>query len=153
VKVTVWDIGIDDPDSQKYIPKPLTGNPYYIIQAHMNPPDAFEGKLYWTWQDPSPTNTGDAPVVYFQQVGVWDFNSGTQPYSIPDTSGIVKCQFNLCNGAGDDGKVKVSTEPSGYGESAISDSIIEYGIVSLKICQPDGIEYLELPWEQVLLRA
>ena len=131
-KLTVYNIKFNDPIETRYIPKPETGNPYYIVEAQINPPDAFGGRLYWSWQDPSPQNTGNAPIFYFQQVDGWDFHSQTEPYSIPDHSGKVRCQFNLYDGAGDDGVVKVSTLPGGWGESAISGKIMVAG-TDLKI--------------------
>jgi len=145
--ITVFDIDIDDPDSQKYIPKPLTGDPYYIIQAHMNPPDAFEGKLYWTWQDPSPTNSGDEPDSYFQQTGSWNFTGGSNPYSETNSDGEIRVQFNLCNGSGDDGKVKGSSESGGQGESDISAKItvvgLDIGFKNTKMNDSKKMEHLD----------
>ena len=42
MKVTVWDIGIDDPAHGSHIYIPKASAPSYIIQAHMNPPNAFD---------------------------------------------------------------------------------------------------------------
>jgi len=135
-KITVWNIKFNDPVITQYIPRPETGNPYYIVEAQMNPPDAFDGKLYWTWQDPSPSNTGQNPQGgFFQQYiengYIWNLNISdpNHPYSIPHPqTGVVKCKFYLPNGAGDDGKVVVSTQPNGKGEKAISGIITVVGV-------------------------
>ncbi len=141
VKVTVFDIGIDDLIEQKYIPKPGTGNPSYIIVAHMKPRDAFDGKLYWSWQDPSPANTGNAPTVYFQQYGSWSFVGGSQPYSETNSNGEVVVQYNLYDGPGDDGKVKASSGPGGSGCSDISAKIAVYKIIqSDELWWFDGVD-------------
>ncbi|MCM8806226.1 MAG: hypothetical protein NC825_05810 [Candidatus Omnitrophica bacterium] len=137
-KITVWNIKFNDPVITQYIPRPETGNPYYIVEAQMNPPDAFDGKLYWTWQDPSPSNTGQNPQGgFFQQYiengYIWNLNISdpNHPFSIPHPqTGVVKCKFYLPNGAGDDGKVVVSTQPNGKGEKAISGIIT---VVEVKI--------------------